>query len=153
MLLGAAAVAACSGTGPRRHLPEVLDGPGADAPRPVDCELCNIRTQTGCDPGQKCLWAIDATMPMPAGHIECAPDGTVPVGGTCTYGPFVPPDPQSCVSGSYDDCIKGSQCWNGVCEQICDPQGGLPTCNAGMTCVTHDGLLEYNGTFVAGVCE
>ena len=153
MLLAASAVACSGGTQGRRHPPEILDGPGADAPDIViECD-CNVLTQTGCAVGQKCQWVFDQTTPTPLGHITCVPDGTVPVAGSCTYGPIVTPDPGSCVSGSYDTCAGGGQCWNGTCEAICDPHGGAPGCGSGQSCVTHDGLFGDYGPPVAGVCE
>ena len=150
-LVAIAAVAiGCNGL-PGHHPVAVQPDAPPDAYVVIECN-CNELAQAGCDPGQKCQWLVDSTMP-PLGHIECAPQGTVAVGGTCEYGPPVPPGEQQCVSGSYDDCAGGAQCWSGRCEQICDPQGGSPMCPAGYACVTHDGLFEYVGQFAAGVCE
>lgn len=144
--------AACSSTGHSRHAALLPDAP-ADAYVVIECN-CSVLFQVGCDPGQKCVWAYGTTTQVPPGSIACAPDGTVPAGGACTYGPVVPSTyPQGCVSGSYDDCVRGTACWNGRCEPICDAQGGSPGCGSGQTCVTHDGLFEYGNAFVAGVCE
>ena len=153
-MLLAAGAAACTNQQAHHHPPEVLDAPRADAYEDIEC-FCNVLTQTGCPAGQKCQWGIDQTTPTPLGHITCAPDGTVPVGGACSYGPIiVTPDPGSCVSASFDNCVRGSQCWSGTCEAICDPQGGSPTCSAGYACVTHEGLFGPNGQPVAaGLCE
>lgn len=151
-MLVAVGSVACS-TDPLRHPPVPLDAPHDDADVVIECN-CNVLLQVGCDPGQKCVWAYGTTTQMPPGSIACAPDGTVPAGGACTYGPVVPSTyPQSCVSGSYDDCVRGTACWNGRCEPICDPQGGSPGCGASQICVTHDGLFEDGNGFVAGVCE
>src|SRR5437016_6095766 len=55
--------------------------------RSVRSSICNPLTQTGCCAPEKCTWYIDATAPTPLGHIDCAPEGVIPLGGACTYGP------------------------------------------------------------------
>src|SRR5688572_20739547 len=79
---------------------------------------CNPLLNTGCPSGQKCTWLLDALMPNYVGHIGCAPDGAVALGGTCMYG--APGET------GYDDCAGGTVCSNfrgtapGVCKSICD---------------------------------
>lgn len=114
------------------------DGSGTDTPK------CNILTQTGCNAGEKCSWVHLATMPTAVSDVECAPDGTVDVGGACTYG--MPPS-------GWDNCKKGGVCEGGLCKQICDQQGGDPTCDATHSCQTYEGFLGPAGSEAAGICD
>jgi hypothetical protein len=108
--------------------------------------ICNPLTQTGCQAGQKCTWVTDATMPMPLGHIDCVPDGTVQAGAACTNGPAGPM--------GYDNCVKGNYCEGSVCKSICDPQGGAPMCPTNFACSEYEGLFGPVGQpVVAGVCD
>jgi hypothetical protein len=114
---------------------------------------CNILTQTGCNAGEKCAWVRDQSSANPLGHLACAPDGSMPIGGACTYGP-------DGVMG-YDNCAKGGVCLaststpaaSGKCSQICDQNGGTPMCQTGFACGLYSGLLEVGGMNVAGVCD
>jgi hypothetical protein len=145
--LVAANAISCSSHKPPRVTP---DG-GVDAFVVIECD-CNVLYQTGCAVGEKCAWVYSGMGPMPPGYVTCVPDGSAPAAAECTYGPYVPDTyPKSCVSGSYDDCVRGTACWNGTCERICDLQ--MPSCDNGKTCVMHNGLLEYNNVYFGGVCE
>lgn len=111
----------------------------------VDWGLCNPLSQTGCNVGQKCTWFIDSVSP-PLGHIDCAPTGSVPIGGACTIGALP--------CNGFDDCVRGAICWNGICEAICDANGGSPSCASGFACAAHPGLFGPIGQpVVAGACE
>ena len=140
-------VAACNGNS-RIHA--LADAPQQDSSTAdsLFCggDPCNPLTQTGCCAGYKCTWIDDQDSPQPLGHIDCVFRGTVPVGEPCTYG-----------QGSYprfDNCEGGAVCWNGVCEQLCDPYSSYAACDASHACITHEGLFGPVGQPVAaGVCE
>ena len=117
---------------------------------------CDPLAQTGCMPAEKCTWILDAIQPdnKTLGHVGCAPDtGTVVDGASCTYGP-------PGVTG-YDDCLRGHLCFTpalapegpGVCKQICDQQGGNPTCDADHACAKYRGLLGPPNSEAGGVCD
>ena len=111
--------------------------------------ICNPLTQTGCSTGEKCTWINDQDNP-PIGHVGCAPEGGVggtpiALGGACT-------DPVAGPMG-YDDCAKGSVCLSGECKQICDVNGGTPTCDENHACTRYADFFESGGTAVAGVCD
>ncbi len=113
-----------------------------DAPFPDASVGCNPLTQAGCNTGEKCNWIYDQLMPTVVGHIGCEPEGATALGGAC--GPrAVGPDP----------CVKGSECIGEECRQICDPQGGSPTCDALHACTRYQTLFDEGGTNVAGVCD
>ena len=128
------------------------DAPGGPDAGPV-CETggCSVLAQAGCGTGDKCTWTLVGAS---AGAINCAPQGTVAVGGACTI-TGIDPGTSCGATAGYDDCVAGAMCVGGLCEQICDNQGGLPTCPADELCVTHAGLFANVGaTFTpAGVCE
>ena len=113
---------------------------GDDEPNPPPVP-CDVVEQTRCAAGEKCTWQqVTDTL----GRITCAPDGEVPPGGRCST---LPPGE----TAGYDDCIAGSFCIGGVCEEICvdDPDScSSPT----TTCTVYPGLFE--GAFVeTGVCH
>jgi hypothetical protein len=121
---------------------------------PVDAQMtCNPLLNTGCPAQQKCTWLLDALMPNYVGHIGCAPEGAVAVGGACMYG--APGET------GYDDCVGGSVCSNfrgtapGVCKSICDQQGGTPACDSTHVCVVYSNLFDLGETTpaAAGVCN
>jgi hypothetical protein len=102
--------------------------------------------------GEKCTWMVDALLPQYVGHIGCAPDGTADVDASCMHGA---PDPSG-----YDSCKRGLVCGDyrageGVCKHICDPQGGIPTCDAQHVCGVYPGLFNTGPTTpaAAGVCD
>jgi hypothetical protein len=109
-------------------------------------EECSPTAQTGsCSPAhERCTWVRDQDSP-PIGHIGCVPQGHIAIGAICT-------EPAGGPMG-YDDCVQGSVCSDGVCAAICDNDGGIPGCDADHACVIHEGLFEYAGSTVAGVCE
>jgi len=53
----------------------------------------------------------------------------------------------------YDDCAKGTVCLSGECKQICDVNGGAPTCDENHACTRYADFFESGGTAVAGVCD
>ena len=137
---------ACGGGGDSKKV-VVIDGSTVDMPT-----VCNPLTQAGCAAGEKCTWLLDALMPQYVGHIGCAPDGTGNSGDSCMYG--------APGATGYDACKKGTVCGNyrggtGICKQICDQQGGMPTCDAQHVCVTYSGLFTTGDTTPAagGVCD
>jgi len=110
---------------------------------------CSVLTQTGCAPGRKCTWVMttDPTGGAPGvGANSCAPNGPVPLGGTCTTA--------AAELGGYDDCVKGTVCIAKTCQPICDVHfGGLPTCGPGQACAAQDGLFANSGSpEPAGIC-
>lgn len=117
----------------------LIDSPFIDAPT-----VCNPLTQNGCTVGEKCTWIQDQDNP-PIGHVGCAPNGGLAIGAACT-------DPPAGPSG-YDDCVRGAVCLSGVCKQICDDQGGQPTCDQNHVCTRYADFFEVGGTAVAGVCD
>jgi hypothetical protein len=102
-------------------------------PPPVSCDLV---LNTGCDPGEKCTYRVDALV-ADGGYTLCAADGDVPVGGACTFG-----------TDGIDDCAGGGWCRHGICLATCraEPDG----CPPGDSCRT--GLDVLAGTNV-GVCQ
>jgi hypothetical protein len=112
--------------------------------------VCNVLTQTGCAATEKCTWIVD-NAPMKLGHVGCAPaTGTLTDGMACS---FVPPE-----QGGYDDCARAHYCFSrdymtGICKQICDQQGGPPTCGDGFACQQYEGLFGPAGMEAAGVCD
>jgi hypothetical protein len=146
-----ASATACSSVHSTPETRDAASDASPDARSFLECN-CNVLAQAGCDVGQKCAWVYTGIGPDPLGYLTCVPNGSVAAGGECNYGPDVPEMyPMTCVSGSYDNCVHGTACWNGTCEQICGLQ--MPLCGVGQTCVMHERLLEYNGTYFAGVCE
>ena len=142
ILCAVCAAAACD----PRQMGHMVIGDGGDAYSSdgADDDFCNPLTQTGCNAGEKCSWVHLQLTPVPVNDIECAPDGTVGVGGACSYGQ--PPQ-------GWDNCTHGSVCHDSVCKQICDQQGGAPMCNETHACVVDDGFLGPPGSEAAGVCE
>jgi hypothetical protein len=114
-----------------------------DAP-PADAGVCNPLTQAGCAAGEKCSWIIDdATADI--GHIGCAPDGTVAIGGACMNAGGVGPD----------DCVAGSVCVAAECKAICDPMAAAAAsgCDAQHACSRYSGLFEQGGMILYGACD
>lgn len=121
----------------------------------VDAKMmCSVLTNSGCAPTEKCTWLVDALMPNYIGRIGCAPEGAVPLGGTCMYG-------AAGEETGYDDCVKGTVCSTfrnnspGICKQICDQQGGMPACDTNHVCVIYSQLFDLGETTpaAAGVCN
>ena len=115
--------------------------------------VCNPLSNAGCATGEKCAWIIDATMPQYLGHTGCVPDGMAPIGAACEFG--------GAGATGYDNCQHGGVCsayqvpgTAGVCESVCDPQGGPPTCDATHACAMEPDLFWTGVTSppAAGVC-
>ena len=113
---------------------------------------CNPLTQAGCSVGEKCTWIVDQLTPQFFGHIGCAPEGSAAVDAPCMYGP------PGC--DGYDNCADGLVCSDrsgaiGICKQICDQQGGQPTCDAQHACVVYPGLFNTGDSTpsAGGVCD
>ncbi|MDB4952498.1 MAG: hypothetical protein JWO36_67 [Myxococcales bacterium] len=105
-------------------------------------DFCNVLGQTGCCSVFKCSWIIDSLAPR-IGHIDCSPDGSVPLGGVC-----------SVRAGGDDNCVRGSVCYEGTCRQICDQNDINPRCSAGYACIVHDDLFGPTGQpKAAGTCD
>ena len=131
------ALIACGG-GSNNNGIHIVDGGSGDAGTAV----CNVLTQTGCSTGQKCTWIEDSTT---LGHVGCAANGTVAVGGTCTYG--------APGATGFDNCVGGTVCLGGICKTICDQNGGSPTCDATHSCQVYSGFLGPQGSEAGGVCD
>ncbi len=119
---------------------------------PLDGGVCNVLTQAGCATGEKCTWLLDAVMPQYVGHIGCAMAGAADVGQQCMYG--------APGATGFDNCKAGLVCGNfgggqGICKQICDQDGGQPTCDGQHVCVTYADLFSTGDTTPAagGVCD
>ena len=106
-------------------------------------ELCNPKTQTGCQQGQKCTWIHDQANP-PIGHIGCVPDGSLLPGAAC--------EPPVAGPSGYDRCAAGTLCLDGTCATICEAELASSTCAGSDVCSTRDDLLTVGGTAVAGLC-
>jgi hypothetical protein len=114
-----------------------------------DC-FCSPLTQAGCPADDKCTWAHTTSNP---GYVSCVLDGTVPVGGACTYTSRPTCQPTGTVVA--DDCVRGSVCVDGTCKAICDNAGGDPACDDQHACVVYPGLFSTGASSpaAAGVCE
>jgi len=128
-----------------------------DARMPDACVVgtplsCDPLAQTGCNTGEKCTWVVDSALAS-GGHLGCLADGTIAIGDGCTFHDV----PGECgTTGSVDNCIKGAYCSDsGMCEQICDPNGGPPKCAMpAATCTAHDGVFgEVGQPASAGLCD
>ncbi len=143
LALGALLVGLLVACGSSSKQPPIIDSGSGSSGSDGGPPGCNILTQTGCDAGQKCSWIHDQLMPA-VSHVGCAPDGTVAVGGSCTYG--MPPS-------GWDNCTKGGVCEGGVCKLICDQAGGAPMCDAMHSCQVYEGFLGPPQMEAAGVCD
>lgn len=119
---------------------------------------CNPLAQTGCATGEKCTWVYDLVSSdglQILGHVGCAPEGDKAVGAQCTR--------NAAGAQGWDDCTKAGFCkakrelvgpgGQGVCEQICDNNGGDPMCGANAHCVAYHNIFEVSTMNVAGVCD
>ncbi|HEY1817906.1 MAG TPA: hypothetical protein VGG74_36440 [Kofleriaceae bacterium] len=156
LVVGLFAVA-CGGGGGTKIIDANL-GSGSDA-------VCDPIAQTGCPATTpRCTWIQDTDS---VGHVGCVADGTIAVGGMCSFNPLgsagsdncpLPTTPyfDNCKAGAY--CILGSTCDPtlgpiGTCETICDNNAGSAACSSGYSCGQYVGLFEVNGATEAGVCE
>jgi hypothetical protein len=123
-------------------------GGGSDTPPdgPPDVEIdggvaCNPVAQTGCADSEKCTWQ-DVTADL--GRIACVPNGTVAIGGTCTF-----LDPGE--TAGYDDCVRGAYCLSGTCQEICTD--APDSCDSATSaCSSYSGLFE-GADVSTGVCD
>ena len=106
--------------------------------------VCNPLAQTGCAALEKCTWFTDQAEP-PIGHLSCACDGAIAVGGACTRPPAM--------FGAHDDCVKGAACFDGACRPLCDLAGGPPACSPTERCIPDDVYFRSGGTSSVGACR
>jgi hypothetical protein len=146
-------VACGGGSDSKIHIVDAAAGSGSGSDA-----ACNPLTQTGCNTGEMCTWIYDlvsADGTNILGHVGCAPDGTKAVAASCTR--------NAAGAQGWDDCAKGGFCrvrrelvgpgGTGVCEAICDNNGGTPGCGSDAACVAYHGIFDVSGTNVAGVCD
>jgi hypothetical protein len=145
------ALVACGGNNDSKVHIVTDSGSGSDA-------TCNPLAQTGCNANEKCTWIYDlvsADGTNVLGHVGCAPDGDKAVGAQCTR--------NAAGTQGWDDCTKEGFCkakrelimggGTGVCEQICDNNGGDPMCGTDAACVAYHNIFEVSSMNVAGVCD
>jgi hypothetical protein len=145
------ALVACGGNNDSKVHVVTDSGSGSDS-------TCNPLAQTGCNANEKCTWiydlvSMDGTNVL--GHVGCAPDGDKAVGAQCTR--------NAAGAQGWDDCTKDGFCkakrelimggGTGVCEQICDNNGGDPMCGTDAACVAYHNIFEVSSMNVAGVCD
>jgi hypothetical protein len=88
------------------------DAGGRPWPDAGSARDCNVYAQSGCPVGEKCAWILDDPT-SGLGHVGCAANGTVGLGGRCT-------EPET--AGRADDCVAGAHCFGDHCLEICvDP--------------------------------
>ena len=144
-LVAAVALVGCSKSNPVRC--SCIDG-NAPVDLADDDPHCNVLAQTGCPADEpRCTWFLDEIVQdPPLGHTGCAPDGTVDLGGACSYGS---PGPTG-----YDDCKRGLVCDEGICKAICDGTGsGSPMCGSNFACVRPAALFTDDTMPPVGVCN
>jgi hypothetical protein len=103
---------------------------------------CDPVAQTGCAAGQRCAWIFTTTM---TGHNACLPDGTIALGGACTYGP-------AGETTGFDNCRRGTACISSECKTIC---AAMPdNCPSGYACSRYiNGPFDLDGTLGIGFCD
>lgn len=85
-------------------------------PLPIDAnycdEGCNPLAQTGCQAGEKCaLFHPESEADeFDICDVRCFADGSLPEGAECQVEP-----------GQIDDCVAGTLCYWGHCQQLCTP--------------------------------
>ena len=144
-------IACGGGSDSKVHIVTDSGSDGSDA-------TCNPLAQTGCNTGEKCTWIYDLVSTDGTnvlGHVGCAPEGDKAVGSQCTR--------NAAGAQGYDDCTKDGFCkakrelvgpgGTGVCEQICDNNGGAPMCGSDAACVAYHNIFEVSSMNVAGVCD
>jgi hypothetical protein len=116
-----------------------------DAYDDIGTGSCNVLTQTGCAPGEKCGWFSSGSG---LGYVSCAPNGDVAVGSLCTIGSG------GSAAVGYSNCARGTECkaQEGPCEQICGVDG-TPQCPNLYGCGTYVDLFDQAGNITAGVCD
>lgn len=79
--------------------------------RPL-AELCDILVQDCADPDDTCAPASNPE--TGTGYTGCRPAGPRAVTQSC--------------GGGNGSCNHGLVCLSGICRQVCDPEGGVPSC-------------------------
>lgn len=101
---------------------------------------CDPVAQTGCGVGDKCGQVLLVDDPLQL-ETRCVPDGTVPKGGACVFGPAG--------DQGFDDCTGGLNCLGGECVEICS---SVPdSCPSTETCILYaDQFADREGV---GFCQ
>jgi len=104
---------------------------------------CDPIAQTGCTSGQRCTWIFTTSS---TGHNACLADGTVSVGGACSFGAVGE-------ATGFDNCKKGTSCVGGVCKTICSPTPD--SCPTNYACDLYAGApFDPSGTLMnVGFCD
>lgn len=109
-----------------------------EPPVPTDC---NPIANTGCEGGDKCTFIVTSEDPF-TGITGCADDGAVDVGGACSRD----------AGTGVDDCVGGSLCMNGICEEICSVNPN--SCSSSYTCSHTTGFFEDENIGTCGpMCD
>lgn len=116
--------------------------------------------QQGCQTGEKCTWIRVQETPERIGKLACAPDGTVGLGGACTFnvqdgGGGGHCEPLRDMTG-YDNCAAGLYCIADVCREVCGFDG-----SSNAACPSDQSCTRYEDTFsngpdddpIAGICN
>ena len=103
---------------------------------------CDPVAQTGCGTGQRCTWIVTGTN---AGHNACLADGSVDLGGTCSYG-------ATGETTGFDTCKKGLSCIQSSCKRICS--SAPDSCATNYACNIHpNSPFDLTGTLGIGFCD
>jgi hypothetical protein len=157
LCIGLFSVAACGGGSGDPDTRIVIRIDGGDG---GSSQVCNVANNTGCPSGQKCTWvrvSVGAMADQQLGQVACAPEGTAPVGGACSYG-------MSGVTTGFDDCIGGAICMaprtaenaTGTCKEICSLLDTSNPCDTGFACGPYQKYFTNGGMgeeTLAGVCD
>lgn len=145
-------VAACGG-GSSKPDGRVIVG---DVDAPPSGDECNIKTNTGCDAGERCGWVrLQSTETLAKGKAACVPVGNVAEEGQCTWGATGETTGfDNCAAGLYclaDANVSGSM---GRCKKLCDT-AVADSCGEFGNCINYIDQLELVGqdTAVAGLCN
>jgi len=102
--------------------------PDADVPEEL-APPCDPLAQTGCATGEKCTMVAETANPSVT-RTDCVADGDVALSGACTS--------QQHGTDSWDNCVAGAVCMNGVCDEIC---GTTPDTCVGGVCTTMSNMF------------
>lgn len=119
----------------------------ADLPDSNEQEVCDPMSQDGCEAGEKCAQLAIDNDPFLA-RTGCVPDGAVPLGGACLSG-------DATVSGSFSNCIGGTECINETCREICTTEPDScrsvdDSFGSGEDCAFHAGY--FSDVLGVGLC-
>jgi hypothetical protein len=141
--------------------PRPIDAAPGDGGSPIDAApaACNVLTQDGCDPGEKCTWIRVAASPSSQlGQLGCVPDGSVAINQACSYGAAGP-------TTGYDNCVEGLVCLassqtdmaQGLCREICDLTNteAAAACPSFYSCGAYSKLFSNasSETPSGGICD